>query len=113
MIIRRVFALKFWGIFGGLAIWPIYVTGHQIYKLSKTFPIIINARHPGRCGGLKPLGDFCFLMALPFVVLGIGLILMSIDGLLNNMFLDSPLFSAIREIRTLSANLFCLLCFCP
>jgi hypothetical protein len=110
VIIRRVFALTFWGIFGGLAIWPIYVTGHQIYKLSKTFPIIINARHPDRCGGLKPLGDFFFLMALPFVVLGIGLVLKSIGGLLNNMFLDSPLFSAIR---TLSANLFCLLCFCP
>ena len=80
-IIKRIFGLFFWGYLSGLAIWPIFATGNQISKLSKQFKISIQARHPDRCGGLKQLGDFCFSMTLPVVIVGIIILLLAFGGI--------------------------------
>lgn len=56
--------------------WISFVTGRQIGKLPREFSIKIQPRHSDKCGGLKPLGDFCFDAALPLI--GGGLILATV-----------------------------------
>ena len=80
-IIKRVFALLFWGYLSGLVVWPVFTTGYHIYKLSKHFEFVVHPRHPDRCGGLKPLGDFCFSMTVPIIISGIILILLGFGGI--------------------------------
>jgi hypothetical protein len=67
-----------WGYFFGIAAWTMGVTGWYVKKLTSIFDIIIQPRHPDRCGGLKILGDFCFAMALPLLI---GAILLGIWGI--------------------------------
>lgn len=57
------------GYFSGVAIWAIGATGLYIRNLSSKFSLTIQASHPDSCGGLKSLGNFCFQMALPTVVM--------------------------------------------
>ena len=64
---------------GGQAAWIGYITGKQIGRLTRQFNLKIQPRHPDKCGGLRPLGDFCINAALPFI--GVGLIIVTIPVL--------------------------------
>jgi hypothetical protein len=113
-IIKRIFGLLFWGYLSGLAIWPVFATGNQISKLSKQFKINIQARHPDRCGGLKPLGDFCFSMTLPIVIIGIILFLLAFGEIvLLEVSIVGFNFSETGETTILFANILLILFFLP
>jgi hypothetical protein len=79
-----------WGGLAGLAIWPLYVTGRTIRDIPKEFEVNVRPSHPDRCGGLKPLGDFCFDMVLPTVIGSIILAGVGIGGLLINSLDSQP-----------------------
>ena len=68
-----IFVFLFWLFIIGQFSWILYVTGRQIGKLTRRFRVDIQPGHPDRCGGLKPLGDFCFRAAIPLI--GGGLLL--------------------------------------
>ena len=108
-IIKRVFGLFFWGYLSGLTVWPVFATGSQISKLGKRFNMIVQPHHPDRCGSLKPLGDFCFSMTSPLVVVGIILILLSLGGI---SILDVNL-SGTGEDTILFANVILFAFFLP
>ncbi|MBV6396383.1 MAG: hypothetical protein HFACDABA_01981 [Anaerolineales bacterium] len=55
----------------GQAGWMSFVTGRQIGKLPLLFNIKVQPRHSDKCGGLRPLGKFCFESALPLIVAGL------------------------------------------
>lgn len=69
------------GYFMGSFIWPIIVTMQFVKGLSDHFSIEIQPSHPDKCGGLKPLGDFCLSMSLPVIIGGLVLSFVSIVGL--------------------------------
>jgi MFS family permease len=73
--------LLVWGYFIGLFIWPGYVTLQFIKGLSDHFKIEIQPSHPDKCGGYKPLGDFCFSMSLPVIIGGLVLSFVGMAGL--------------------------------
>jgi intracellular septation protein A len=108
-IIKRLFGLFFWGYLSGLTVWPVFATGSQISKLGKRFNMLVQPHHPDRCGSLKPLGDFCFSMTLPLVVVGIILILLSLGGI---SILDVNL-SGTGEDTILFANVLLFAFFLP
>jgi hypothetical protein len=64
--------LLVWGYFLGLVTWPVFLTMQFIKGLSDHFKVEIQPSHPDKCGGLKPLGDFCFSMSLPHGSLILG-----------------------------------------
>jgi hypothetical protein len=66
----------FWIFMIGQLSWILYVTGRHIRALTQKFMITIQPGHSDRCGGLKPLGDFCFDAAVPLI--GGGIILSTI-----------------------------------
>jgi hypothetical protein len=68
-----IFVFLFWLFIIGQFSWVLYVTGRQIGKLTRKFRVDIQPGHPDKCGGLKPLGDFCFRAAIPLI--GGGLLL--------------------------------------
>ncbi|MGB7873083.1 MAG: hypothetical protein WBL25_01775, partial [Anaerolineales bacterium] len=104
----------FWGYLSGLVIWPVFATGNQVSKLSKQFKINVQARHPDRCGGLKPLGDICFSMTLPLVIVGIILFLLALGGVapfdISFLGIDP---SQTGEDTVLFANVLLILFFLP
>ena len=113
-IIKRVFALLFWGYLSGLIVWPVFATGYHIYKLSKHFEFVVHPRHPDRCGGLKPLGDFCFSMTMPIIISGIILILLGFGGItpVDIPAMISPQNEAGRD-TILFANILLFVFFLP
>ena len=58
LILIAVLAGLFWIIMVGQFSWVLYVTAISIGKLTQCFNVEIQASHPDKCGGLKPLGDF-------------------------------------------------------
>jgi hypothetical protein len=74
-----VFALG-WAYFWGLAVWPLYVTVRTIRLLSHRFELDVRPRHPDGCGGLQPLGDFCFAMSLSMLIGGLVLAIVGVGG---------------------------------
>lgn len=73
-----------WSYLIGLITWHIYVTIKYIRLLSHQFDIIIKFGHPDKCGGLEPLGDFCFIMARPVLILGLMAATLGIAALLES-----------------------------
>ena len=67
-------------IFGQFS-WSLYITSIYIGKLTKRFDITIQPGHSDRCGGLKPLGDFCFDGAKILIAVGLVLAVMAITDL--------------------------------
>ena len=70
-----------WAYFMGIGVWPIFVTMQFIQGLSDQFYLEIRPSHPDKCGGLKPLGDFCFAMSLPVILGGLVLAFVGVVGL--------------------------------
>lgn len=52
------------GYLMGLLAWRVGVIAFFVNRLGKRFELAIQPKHPDRCGGLKPLGDWCLAIAL-------------------------------------------------
>lgn len=74
-----------WGYLLGSGAQPLFVTGRYVKKLAQAFEVNIQPSHPDKCGGLKPLGDFCFAMALPVVAGGFTLATIGVGGSLSHL----------------------------
>lgn len=70
----------FWFFIIGQYGWVMYVTGKFIKEVTLQYEIEVKPSHPDKCGGLKPLGDFCFNAALPLVA---GSIVLALIPILN------------------------------
>jgi hypothetical protein len=55
------------GYLMGLLAWRVGVIAYFVDVLGKRFELQVQPRHPDKCGGLKPLGDWC--MAIAFLLL--------------------------------------------
>ena len=70
-----------WSYLIGLAAWPMMVTVQALRLLTRRFQVVLQPSHPDRCGGLEPLGQFCFAMSLPVVLGIIDLLVVGLGGL--------------------------------
>jgi hypothetical protein len=57
----------------GLLVWRMVVITVFVHRLGQLFDLDVQVLHPDRCGGLRPLGDLCFMNALTVSVGGIYL----------------------------------------
>ena len=73
------FGYLLWVIFIALGVWFLFATGRQLRRLTDDFELIIKPGHHDRCGGLSPIGRFCFDMALP---LAIGFVMIILVGVI-------------------------------
>jgi len=75
IIIRIIYLIG--GYIGGLVGWRVVVIARRISALGNEFDINLQIGHPDRCGGLRPLGDLCLVMAYILspllLVVGLGL----------------------------------------
>ena len=55
-------------------LWQPLIAGIFISQLDKRFHVRIFPLHPDQCGALKALGDCCLKLALPFVIIGVMLL---------------------------------------
>ena len=78
LILIAVLAGLLWIIIVGQFSWVLYTTAMSIGKLTQRFNVEIQASHPDKCGGLKPVGDFCFGAAVPLIVGGLALAALAI-----------------------------------
>ncbi len=70
----------FWAFIVCLVGWAFLVTSAYIGNLTKRFKIKIQPSHPDRCGGLKPLGDYCLRLAIPLIVAGLVCAIISVSS---------------------------------
>ena len=52
----------------GIVTWVLYISGWHVRKLARAFEFSIQPFHPDQCGGLKPLGNFCFDLVSPLLI---------------------------------------------
>jgi hypothetical protein len=52
----------------GLLIWRVGAIAVYISKLGRNFEIRIQPNHPDQCGGLRPIGNLCLIIALLLLV---------------------------------------------
>lgn len=52
----------------GFLIWRVGVIAMHISKLGRNFEIGIQPNHPDQCGGLRPIGNLCLMIALLLLV---------------------------------------------
>jgi hypothetical protein len=71
------------GYFLGVSSWTMLVTGHYLRTVTTRFDLHIEPGHPDNCGGLRPLGRFCFSMALPILV---GVVFFAIYAIGDNLY---------------------------
>src|SRR6266498_3778617 len=64
--------------------WKCFVTGYFIHRFSHIFNITVQPSHPDKAGGLKPLGDLIFSMALILIVASLALSFLTIASQVNN-----------------------------
>ena len=48
----------------GLLAWRVGVIAYFVSRLGQRFDLAIQPKHPDKCGGLQPLGDWCLTIAL-------------------------------------------------
>ncbi|HOT92658.1 MAG TPA: hypothetical protein PLN71_13925 [Anaerolineae bacterium] len=69
------------GYIGGLVGWRVIAIAKGISTIGNGFDINLQLGHPDKCGGLRPLGDLCLLMAYILspllLVIGLGLTFVS------------------------------------
>lgn len=66
-----------------VALWKCFVTGYFVHKFSTIFDISVLPSHPDKAGGLKPLGDLIFSLALILIVASLALSIITIAGPIN------------------------------
>ena len=71
------------GYFLGASSWTMLVTGFYLRMVTTRFDLIIEPGHPDNCGGLRPLGRFCFSMALPILV---GVVFFAMYGIGGSLY---------------------------
>ena len=98
-IFVNVLAPLLWSYTSAVGAWVMWTTGLYIRKLTTTFTLSIQPSHPDQCGGMRPIGDFCFGMAIPILIGSIFLGFFGLSGILEK---DVPV--------TIAANVG-ILCF--
>jgi hypothetical protein len=88
----------FWVFCIGQICSVLYITGSFIRQLPERFHINIQPGHPDQCGGLSVIGDFFIDAALPIILAGAMLVLVSLQSLDYNRVLN---FSASIMLYTL------------
>lgn len=71
------------GYFLGVSSWTMLVTGFYLRTVTNRFDLHVEPGHPDNCGGLRPLGRFCFSMALPILV---GVVFFAIYGIGGDLY---------------------------
>jgi hypothetical protein len=64
--------------------WKCFATGYFVNRFSNIFKISVQPSHPDKAGGLKPLGDLIFSMALILIVTSLALSILTIANQINN-----------------------------
>jgi hypothetical protein len=100
-VLFLLFLAVIWGYFFGVGAWGMCITGIYIKRLTAKFDLIIQPRHPDKCGGLKFLGGFCLRMALPILV---GVILLGIWSIEATLFPNIITGTLLRPILLIAAN---------
>ncbi len=114
LLIVWVFGFALWGLYAAFAAWPILVTARFLSRLTHEYQIRIQPAHPDNCGGLKPLGDFCFSMALPIVIGGLIGAIFSLGGsFLSGIIIGPVAFGEILPQTVMFVNALLLLVFTP
>lgn len=67
-LIYNVFSLSIWAYFVAGNAWLFLITARFTGLLTEKFKIKIRPNHPDKCGGLRPLGNLCFGVALPILI---------------------------------------------
>jgi hypothetical protein len=67
-----------------VAVWKCFITGYFVHRFSNIFEITVQPSHPDKAGGLKPLGDLIFSMALITIVASLALSILTIASQINN-----------------------------
>ena len=75
--------------FIGVGSWVIVVTGIYIKRLTIQFDLRIIPGHPDNCGGLKVLGNFCWGMDFPVLILAMLLGAIGIVNLITQNIFES------------------------
>lgn len=78
-----------WAYLVGAGIWLIYVTATAISGLTPRFRLHIQPNHPDHSGGLRPLGQLTFAMAMPILALMLMFVLLLFTPLLPEVLLEN------------------------
>jgi hypothetical protein len=73
-----VIAPLMWAYLAGVAAWTLVATGKYIREIPRRFKLKIKPSHPDKSGGLRFLGRFSFMMALPLLI---GTVFISMIGI--------------------------------
>src|SRR6266704_1302112 len=87
------------GYFLGVSSWTMLVTGFYLRTVTNRFHLHVEPGHPDNCGGLRPLGRFCFSMALPILV---GVVFFAIYGIGSSLY--SMLLPNVSDTMRLGAG---------
>lgn len=87
------------GIIVGVLIWRVGVIASFIGRIGEKFSLKIQVNHQDQCGGLKPIGDLAFYVA---IIILIPSIFLSVWGFITTIF-DNP---ALQLYITLWGDLF-------
>ena len=96
IVVGTILAIFLEGYFFVAGTWVLAVTGRYLKDLTLQFKFNIQPSHPDHCGGLSTLGNFCFGMALPILILSFLLGLYTLIGFTPlGMHLLEPIFATI------------------
>lgn len=87
------------GIIVGILIWQVGVIAYFIGRIGEKFSLKIQVSHQDQCGGLKPIGDLAFYIA---IIILIPAIFLSVWGFVTTIF-DNP---SLQVYVTLWGDLF-------
>lgn len=77
------FPMTIAGYMISIVIWKCFATGYFVHRFSDSFELIIQPSHPDKVGGLKPLGDLMFSMALILIVASLALSVLTVASQIN------------------------------
>ncbi len=82
-----------------IVIWKCFVTGYVVYKFSNILEITVQPSHPDKAGGLKPLGDLIFSMALILIVASLALSILTFASQINAILYKLLITSSGQQIQ--------------
>jgi hypothetical protein len=74
------------GYIVGLTFWKCFVAGYFVHKFSNSFNITVFSSHPDKAGGLRPIGDLIFSLALILIVASLALSVLVVANPINGSF---------------------------
>ncbi len=87
------------GVIVGVLVWRVGVIAYFIGRIGEIFPLKIQVNHQDQCGGLKPIGDLAFYIA---IIILIPSMFLSVWGFITTIF-DNP---SLQLYITLWGSLF-------